>query len=199
MNAPARSEGPAIYDGRSYDSVAHRSLDVRPFVAIDLALRRAGIRAPEIRAADMGAGLLLVEDLGDEGVVDATGAPIMERYEAAIDLLVYMHGRPWPEEAALPGGERYLLPRYDPGAFLVEVSLFPDWFGGKGGEVAFPPERRGEFLADWSRLLEKVDADLDLGHARFPFAQHPLAGGRVRHRPRRRHRLPGRADRPPGL
>jgi N-acetylmuramate 1-kinase len=158
MNAPARSEGSAIYDGHSYDSVAHRSLDVRPFVAIDLALRRAGIRAPEIRAADMGAGLLLVEDLGDEGVVDATGAPIMERYEAAIDLLAYMHGRPWPEEAALPGGERYLLPRYDPGAFLVEVSLFPDWFGGKGGEVAFPPERRGEFLADWSRLLEKVDA-----------------------------------------
>ena len=158
MNAPARSEGPAIYDGRSYDAVAHRSLDVRSFVAIDLALRRVGIRAPEIRAADMEAGLLLVEDLGDEGVLDATGAPIVERYEAAIDLLVYMHGRPWPDETALPGGEHYVLPRYDRDALLVEVSLFPDWFGGKGGEAAFPPGRRAEFLSDWSRLLDKVDA-----------------------------------------
>ena len=158
MNAPARERGPPIYDGRSYDAVAHRALDVRSFVAIDLALRRAGIRAPEIRAADMEAGLLLVEDLGDEGVVDAAGAPIMERYEAAIDLLVYMHGRPWPEEAALPGGGRYALPHYDRDALLVEVSLFPDWFGGKGGEAAFPPERRDDFLADWSRLLETVDA-----------------------------------------
>ncbi len=158
MNAPARSEGPAIYDGRSYDAAAHRALDVKSFVAIDLALRRAGIRAPEIRAADVEAGLLLVEDLGDERVVDAAGAPIMERYEAAIDLLVYMHGRPWPDEAVLPGGGRYALPRYDRGALLVEVSLFPDWFGGKGGEAAFPPERRGDFLADWSRLLEKVGA-----------------------------------------
>ena len=54
MNAPARSEGPPIYAGRSYDAVAHRALDVRAFVAIDLALREAGIRAPEILAADIG-------------------------------------------------------------------------------------------------------------------------------------------------
>ncbi len=157
MNAPARNEGPAVYDGRSYDAVAHRSLDVRAFVAIDLALARAGIRAPEIRAADLEAGLLLLEDLGGDGVVDADGAPIMERYEAAIDLLVYMHGRPWPAEVALPGGAHYALPPYDSGALLIEVSLFPDWFAGKGGEPAFPPEKRAGFLAAWSALLVKVD------------------------------------------
>ena len=28
-----------------------------------------------------------------KGILDASGAPILERYEAAIDLLVYMHGR----------------------------------------------------------------------------------------------------------
>ncbi len=157
MNAPPRSEGPAIYAGRSYDSVAHRALDVRPFVAIDLALRRTGIHAPEIRAADLAAGLLLLEDLGTEGIVDGAGAPIVERYEAAIDLLVYMHGRPWPDAVALPGGERYELPRYDRDALLIEVSLFPDWFAGRGGEAAFPPERRADFLAAWSRLLERLD------------------------------------------
>ena len=67
MNAPARPEGPPVHGGRSYDAVAHRALDVRPFVAIDLALREAGIRAPEIHAADIDAGLLLLEDLGGEG------------------------------------------------------------------------------------------------------------------------------------
>jgi tRNA threonylcarbamoyl adenosine modification protein YjeE len=157
MNAPARSEGPANYGGRSYDSVAHRALDVKPFVAIDLELRRAGIRVPEMRAADIGAGLLLLEDLGDEGVLDSAGTPIVERYEAAIDLLVYMHGRPWPAEVALPGGEHYALPPYDRDALLIEVSLFPDWFAGKGGEAPFTPERRAAFLAAWSRLLDKVD------------------------------------------
>jgi tRNA threonylcarbamoyl adenosine modification protein YjeE len=158
MNAPARVEGPPIYDGRSYDALAHRALDVRAFVAIDLALRRAGIRAPEIRAADLEAGILVVEDLGEEGLVDATGEPVIERYEAAIDLLVYMHGRSWPGEIALPGGEHYVMPRYDRDAFLVEVSLFPDWFGSGGDGPAFPAERRGDFLAAWSRLIEELDA-----------------------------------------
>ncbi len=147
MNAPARSEGPAIYDGRSYDAVAHRALDAWPFIAIDLALRRAGVHAPEIRAADMEAGLLLLEDLGGDGILDAAGAPIVERYEAAVDLLVYMHGRPWPDEVALPGGARYELPPYDRDALLIEVSLFPDWFGGQG--------RRGGFSARAPRRVPR--------------------------------------------
>jgi len=157
MNAPARSEGPAIYDGRSYDAIAHRALDAKPFVAIDIALRDAGIRAPEIRAADMSSGILLLEDFGDEGIVDASGAPILERYEAAIDLLVEMHSRPWPAEAALPSGETYALPPYDRDALMIEVSLFPDWFVGRGGEAPMTEERRTKFLAAWLRLFDKVD------------------------------------------
>ena len=70
MNAPARIEGPPVYDGRSYDAVAHRARDVRAFVAIGNTLREAGIRAPEILAADLDAGLLLLEDLGAEGIVE---------------------------------------------------------------------------------------------------------------------------------
>jgi tRNA threonylcarbamoyl adenosine modification protein YjeE len=157
MDAPARPEGPPLHAGRSYDALAHRSRDVRAFVAIGLALRRAGIRAPEIRAADLDAGLLLLEDLGGDGILDADGAPIRERYAAAVDLLVYMHGRPWPEETALPGGGRYRLPPYDKDALLIEVSLFPDWFAGRGDEPAFPKERRGDFLAAWSELVERID------------------------------------------
>lgn len=157
MNAPARAEGPPLFDGRSYDALAHRALDARPFVAIDLALRKAGICAPEIRAADMSAGLLLLDDLGGEGILDAQGAPILQRYEAAIDLLAFMHAKSWPDEVPLPDGGAYRLPPYDRDALLVEISLFPDWFGGHAGEPAFPADARGPFLAAWSQVLDRLD------------------------------------------
>ena len=157
MNAPARNEGPPIYSGRSYDAVAHRAMDVRAFIAIDHGLRRAGIRAPEILASDIDAGLLLLEDLGNEGILDSTGVRIMERYEAAIDLLIFMHGRNWPVDAPLANDRRYRIPPYDREALLVEISLFPDWFGGHGGEPAFPKERREDFLGEWARLLATIE------------------------------------------
>jgi tRNA threonylcarbamoyl adenosine modification protein YjeE len=158
MNAPARTEGLPIYEGRSYDAIAHRARDVRAFVAIANTLREAGIRAPEVLAADLDAGLLLLENLGSESIVDPSGAPIIERYEAAIDLLAFMHARRWPEKASLPGGESYEVPLYDRDALLIEISLFPDWFGGHGGEPRFPAAARDEFLSAWSRTLDEVDA-----------------------------------------
>jgi tRNA threonylcarbamoyl adenosine modification protein YjeE len=156
MNAPARPEGPKLYGGCSYDAVAHRSLDVRPFVAIDLALREAGMRAPEILISDLDAGLLLLEDLGDEGILDAVGMPIMQRYEAAIDLLLFMHGRTWPDRAPLPDGTEHSMPPYDREALLVEVSLFPDWFGADANAPVFSKQARSDFLAAWSDVLAHV-------------------------------------------
>jgi tRNA threonylcarbamoyl adenosine modification protein YjeE len=156
MNAPARAEGPRVYGGRSYDAVAHRALDIQPFLAIGGALRQAGVHAPAILSFDIEAGLALLEDLGSEGILDSAGLPIMDRYEAAIDLLVYMHGRAWPEAVPLPGGESFRLPSYDHAALLIEISLFPDWFGGRGGEPAFPKEARDDFLAAWSEVLDTL-------------------------------------------
>jgi tRNA threonylcarbamoyl adenosine modification protein YjeE len=157
MNAPARIEGPPIYAGRSYDAMAHRAMDVRAFIAIDVALRDAGIRAPEIFAADLEQGILLLENLGSEMIVEPYGGPIIERYEASIDLLSYLHRRTWPTETPLPDGSVYCVPPYDHDALLIEISLFPDYFGGHGGEPAFPNERREEFLAEWSKLLDTID------------------------------------------
>ena len=157
MNAPARPEGAPVHDGRSYDAIAHRALDVLPFIAIGQALRQAGVRTPQMFAADADGGLLLLEDLGSEGIVDASGAPLMERYEAAIDLLAFMHAKPWPKTLPLPGGRAFQVPRYDRHALLIEISLFPDWFSGHGGEPAFPKQARAEFLAAWSRVLQLVE------------------------------------------
>lgn len=157
MNAPPRQPGPPIYGGRSYDAVAHRGLDIKPFVAIGGALRRSGVHAPRIEATDMDAGFVLMEDLGEAGIVDASGDPIMARYEAAIDLLVAMHDKAWPDEVALPDGEPYRLPPYDPDALMIEVSLFPDWFGGHRGEPEFPAEQRDDFLTAWRSVLDALD------------------------------------------
>jgi tRNA threonylcarbamoyl adenosine modification protein YjeE len=158
MNAPERREGPAIYEGRSYDTLAHRARDVRPFVAIAGALREAGVRVPAILAADLDAGLLLLEDIGEEGILDVAGRPILERYAAAVDLLAAMHGRTWSPALSLPDGRLHCIPPYDRGALLVELSLFPDWIGGDGSEPAFPRAERDHFLAAWADTLAGLES-----------------------------------------
>ena len=147
MNAPARIEGPPIYAGRSYDAVAHRAMDVRAFVAIDIALREAGIRTPEILAADLEQGLLLLENLGNEVIVDPSGAPIIERYEASIDLLAFMHGRAWPHEAPLPDGTHIPTPALR--SRCAARSKYRSSRTGSAVTAASPPSRRNGATNFW--------------------------------------------------
>src|SRR5262249_42217497 len=93
MNAPRRPHGPPVRDGRPYSAIAHLAEDVTPFVAMAHGLRAQGLSAPAIVHADLERGLLLLEDLGDERVVEGDpAAPIKVRYEAAVDVLVSLHG-----------------------------------------------------------------------------------------------------------
>src|ERR1700726_3950141 len=69
MNSPRRSDGPPVRDGKSYNEIAHIADSVVPFVAIANGLRQHGFSTPEINHADLEQGLLLLEDLGDEQVV----------------------------------------------------------------------------------------------------------------------------------
>ncbi|WP_328805014.1 tRNA (adenosine(37)-N6)-threonylcarbamoyltransferase complex ATPase subunit type 1 TsaE [Stappia albiluteola] len=158
MNAPARPDGPPVRDGLPYSRLVHLAEDVRPFVAVGKGLRRAGFAAPEIYAADLDAGLLLLEDLGREGVV-REGAPIAERYAAAVDLLADFHAIAMPEETPLPDGTLYRLPRYDQRALLFEAELFFDWYLPYAG--AAPDEGlRAEFIALWRNALAMMsDSD----------------------------------------
>ena len=62
---------------------------VTPFVAVAKGLRTQGLAAPEIHHADLELGLLIIEDLGEEGVVAGNPpAPIAERYETAVDVFL---------------------------------------------------------------------------------------------------------------
>lgn len=98
--------------------------DVRPFVAIARHLIGLGYSAPEIWAEDAEAGLLVIEDLGDETYTRMlnAGADAETLYALAVDILIDLHKRP-PEEA-IPAG----LVRYGNGRLLDEAFLLPQWF-----------------------------------------------------------------------
>ncbi|WP_343035891.1 tRNA (adenosine(37)-N6)-threonylcarbamoyltransferase complex ATPase subunit type 1 TsaE [Hongsoonwoonella zoysiae] len=155
MNAPARPDGPPVRDGLPYSRLVHLAEDVRPFVAIDEGLRKAGFHAPEIHASDLDAGLLLLEDLGREGVVE-NEAPIPERYFAAVELLADLHARKWPDEAPLPDGTRHVLSPYDARALMFEAELLTDWYLPYAGHPADERLRR-EFAQVWSPLLKSLE------------------------------------------
>jgi N-acetylmuramate 1-kinase len=98
--------------------------NVRPFVRICRHLRGLGYSAPDILAEDIEAGLLLLEDLGDDTFTRllAGGEAEAPLYALATDLLIDLHRRP-PKEA-VPDG----LPAYDDAALVREATLLTDWY-----------------------------------------------------------------------
>jgi aminoglycoside/choline kinase family phosphotransferase len=69
MMSPQRPDGPPIRYGKSYSTIAHLAENVKAFVAIAEGLSAQGFSAPKVLARDLNAGLVIVEDLGREGVV----------------------------------------------------------------------------------------------------------------------------------
>ncbi|QIB33777.1 tRNA (adenosine(37)-N6)-threonylcarbamoyltransferase complex ATPase subunit type 1 TsaE [Ancylobacter pratisalsi] len=154
MNAPRHADGPPVRDGKPYSAVAHLAEDVKPFVAMARALKARGFSAPAIYAADLDAGLLVIEDLGDEGVLGGTPpAPLPERYEAAADVLAALHGLDLPVSLTVSPEIDYRLPTYDIEALLVEAELMLDWYIPhlKAAPVSEPG--RAEFRRLWRQAL----------------------------------------------
>src|SRR6185312_6328311 len=134
MNAPRRPDGPPVRDGKPYSAIAHLAESVTPFIAMARGLTERGFSAPAIFAAEREAGLLIIEDLGDELVVEGDPpAPIQTRYEAATDLLAEMHSEKLQGIVPVEAGVDYQLPSYDMEAFLIEAELMLDWYLPKLG------------------------------------------------------------------
>lgn len=106
--------------------------DVVPFMAIDRLLRSRNFSAPEIFAADVAQGFLLLEDLGAESYNRAIGAnPQREEalYQAAVDCLIALQAAPPPETyAAGFGARRHVIRAYDGEALMREAALYPEWY-----------------------------------------------------------------------
>jgi tRNA threonylcarbamoyl adenosine modification protein YjeE len=158
MNSPRRPDGPPLRDGKPYSAIAHLADNVIPFVAMANGLRQYGLSAPAIRHADLDQGLLIIEDLGHEGVVSGDPpAPITERYETAVDVLLALHQQPLPDTLAVAPHVEYRIPGYDMDAFLIEAELLLDWFLPRL-DAAIPETERGSFRALWRELLQPAIA-----------------------------------------
>ena len=121
--------------------------NVRPFVSMALYLERLGYSAPRLLALDMEAGLLLLEDLGDDTFTRllAGGHDEESLYGLAVDLLADLHGR----SQAIPAG----LADYDDDKMLGEAALLTDWYMpailGRETDAAV----KARYLALWRSLL----------------------------------------------
>ncbi|RKE79843.1 tRNA (adenosine(37)-N6)-threonylcarbamoyltransferase complex ATPase subunit type 1 TsaE [Rhizobium sp. AG855] len=157
MDAPARPNGPPIRDGKPYSQIVHLAEDVYPFVAIDEALRMRGFAAPAILATDCASGILLLEDLGTEGVLDAAGKPIQERYRASAACLAAIHDSPFEREIALRGGRVHVIPDFDRPAMKMEVELLLDWhLPWKRDGVPVSAAERESYLNIWDNLIDEL-------------------------------------------
>jgi hypothetical protein len=159
MDAPRQPDGPPVRDGKSYSQIAHLAEDmVRPFVAIGAVLRRAGLSAPDVLAADLGKGILLVEDLGDRlfGAEIAASTPQAEMWRAAVDVLVHLRRVPVPAALPLPDGTSYRLPRRDRAAFEIEIELLLDWLWPHIKGAPAPEAARAGFRAVWRPVLDRL-------------------------------------------
>ena len=156
MNAPRRPDGPPVRGGLSYSAIAHLAEDVKAFVAMARALRERGLSAPQIHAADLAEGFVLLEDLGSEAVVAGDPpAPIEERYAAAVDVLVELHRQPVLGALPVAPGVDHRLPPYDIEAFLIEAELLLDWYiPHRGGAVS--AAARSEFATLWREALSQA-------------------------------------------
>jgi len=152
MNAPPKPDGPPVRDGKPYSAIAHLAEDTIPYVAMAGGLRERNLSAPTILHADPARGLIIMEDLGDERIVGGDPpAPIAERYEAAVDLLISLHRRKLPDRLAVAPRFDYRLPRYDIEAFLIEAELLLDWYLADGGGPS--AIARKSFVALWREAL----------------------------------------------
>lgn len=126
--------------------------DVRPFLAIDRLLRAQGLSAPEILAEDVEAGLVLLEDLGDDtyGRVLAQGADEAGLYWLAVDALIHLHRRFRVEGAAAPP--------FDEARALREVELLLDWLWPAMKGAPATESVRAEYRAAWQAVLPLRDA-----------------------------------------
>jgi aminoglycoside/choline kinase family phosphotransferase len=156
MNSPRRPDGPPVRDGKPYSAIAHLAEDVNAFIAMAKGLRQRGLSAPTIYFADSEKGFLILEDLGEERLLEGEPpAPVAERYETAVDLLAALHSNDLPP--ALPVSPRvdHRIPTYDLEAFLIEAELLLDWYLPRL-KAPVAQEARDAFLALWQDALTPV-------------------------------------------
>ena len=133
-------------------------LDIGPFVHLATWLKQQGLSAPLIFASDPEAGLILMEDLGDDlfsAILNLSDgreagdrlADEITLYSTAIDLLHRLQKLTPPEG----------LPVYDDEKMLSEVSLLTEWYASRLSDGS-----KQDFLDIWQGLMPLVRVGSDV-------------------------------------
>lgn len=153
MNAPLHPDGPPVRGGKPYSAIAHLAENTIPYLALAAGLRERNLSAPVILNADPDQGMIVMEDLGDERIVEGDPpAPVEARYETALDVLITLHRRQLPEMLPVAPHLEYRLPRYDLNAYLIEAELLLDWYLPLM-KAPVSEAQRSDFISLWREAL----------------------------------------------
>lgn len=126
------------------------------FIAAANFLRERGLAAPDIYAADVGQGFVLLEDFGDDLFAEVLGNGGDEHalYCAATDAIAHLHAQSAPQ---LLAGDVPLYD-YDLHAQLAETDLMTEWFVPLALGRSAAPDETAEHRALWREALTTVRA-----------------------------------------
>jgi hypothetical protein len=164
MDQPQAAEAPAAPANATpderralgYNAVARLAGgDVGRFVAAANHLRGLGLSAPEIYAADLKNGFVLIEDLGDALYADVlTYGQGDERtlYESAAEVLAALHTDSAPDILHPDKA----LHAYDETALLAEIDLMTEWYFPYALGRQATPDEIAEHRTLWHKALAAV-------------------------------------------
>lgn len=165
MNAPPDSEAAACApdaDAATRRRLGYNALarlagpNLNAFIDVAATLRRAGLSAPEVYAADAAKGFALIEDFGDGVYARAipAGADEETLYAAAVDTLLALHAAaPTP-----PASPLYAMLSCDRLALETEIGLLTEWWWPlKTGKPALTSVEAAYFSA-WAGALDALSA-----------------------------------------
>jgi hypothetical protein len=128
-----------------------------PFVDVQRYLAGIGVRVPAILSFDEPAGLMVLEDLGDEMLETRLLAGDASRplYEAAVDQLARLRAR----AEARPGSCVAFTRSFDRDLYLWELAHFVEWGLEAWKERTLSPSERQVVDRDFEEIARALDAE----------------------------------------
>lgn len=129
---------------------------LEPFISLALAYRQAGVHVPAVIAAQYDAGLMLLEDFGDQllhGVLTSESAPRM--YARALAEL--------PAIMRVTEHRQGQIPPYDRALLMRENSLFHDWLLGSHLQLTLSPAEQKLWEQFSARMIAQALAQPTVG------------------------------------
>jgi aminoglycoside/choline kinase family phosphotransferase len=167
MDAPAGAEAPACPPDATpeeraalgYNALARLAgPNTAAFATLANALTARGFSAPRIFEADLDAGFLILEDLGDDlyARIIPDQQDEVTLYTAAAETLGAIYRSSFDAEPEAFGA-RWRVQDYDETALLTETELFLDWYAPERGDAPSDAARE-EWLKAWRAVLPVLEA-----------------------------------------